>query len=46
MSLCPIDIIMITKLDGIIKVGTVISIKEQLDIPVKFIGVGECVDNL
>ncbi|MCW6083299.1 signal recognition particle-docking protein FtsY [Clostridium botulinum] len=46
MSACPIDGIILTKLDGITKVGTVISIKEQLDIPVKFIGVGECVDNL
>ncbi|NFV11372.1 hypothetical protein FDG09_00110 [Clostridium sporogenes] len=46
MSLCTIDSIMITKLDDIIKVGTEISIKEQLDIPVKLIGVGEGIEAL
>ncbi|NFC56111.1 signal recognition particle-docking protein FtsY, partial [Clostridium botulinum] len=35
MSACPIDGIILTKLDGTAKGGVVISIKDQLDIPVK-----------
>ena len=35
-----------TKLDGTAKGGIVISIKHELGIPVKFIGVGEKVDDL
>lgn len=38
--------IVLTKLDGTAKGGVVISIKEELDVPVKFIGVGEQVDDL
>lgn len=46
MDACPIDGIVLTKLDGTAKGGVIISIKTQLDIPVKFIGVGEGIDDL
>lgn len=46
MAICPIDGIILTKLDGTAKGGIVISIKKQLDIPVKYIGVGEGIDDL
>ncbi|KEI01438.1 signal recognition particle-docking protein FtsY [Clostridium botulinum] len=45
-EVCPIDGIVITKLDGTAKGGVIIAIKHQLDIPVKFIGVGEGIDDL
>ena len=38
--------IVLTKLDGTAKGGVVLAIKEGLDVPVKFIGVGEQVDDL
>lgn len=38
--------IVLTKLDGTAKGGIVIAIKNELDIPVKFIGVGEHLDDL
>ncbi|MDQ5983698.1 MAG: Signal recognition particle receptor FtsY [Eubacteriales bacterium SKADARSKE-1] len=38
--------IALTKLDGTAKGGVVLSIKDELDIPVKFIGVGEQIDDL
>lgn len=38
--------IVLTKLDGTAKGGVVVSIKNELDIPVKFIGVGEQIDDL
>jgi len=38
--------IILTKLDGTAKGGIVIGIKHQLDIPVKFIGVGEKIEDL
>ena len=46
MAICPIDGIILTKLDGTAKGGVVISIKKQLDIPVRYIGVGEGIDDL
>jgi fused signal recognition particle receptor len=46
MEACPIDGIILTKLDGTAKGGVIISIKTQLNIPVKFIGVGEGIDDL
>ena len=46
MEVCPIGGIILTKLDGTAKGGIVISIKKQLNIPVKYIGVGEGVDDL
>ncbi len=38
--------IVLTKLDGTAKGGVVVSIKNDLDIPVKYIGVGEQIDDL
>lgn len=38
--------IVLTKLDGTAKGGIVFSIKNELDIPVKFIGVGEKIDDM
>lgn len=38
--------IVLTKLDGTAKGGIVLSIKEELGVPVKFIGVGEQIDDL
>ena len=38
--------IVLTKMDGTAKGGIVLSIKDQLNIPVKFIGFGEQVDDL
>ena len=46
MEVCPIDGIILTKLDGTAKGGVVISIKNTLKIPVKYIGVGEGIDDL
>lgn len=46
MEICTIDGIILTKLDGTAKGGVVISIKNQLNIPVKYIGVGEGIDDL
>ncbi|HZK27430.1 MAG TPA: signal recognition particle-docking protein FtsY [Thermoclostridium sp.] len=41
-----VDGIVLTKLDGTAKGGIVVSIKSELNIPVKFIGVGEQIDDL
>ncbi len=38
--------IVLTKLDGTAKGGIVLAIKEELDIPVKYIGLGERIDDL
>ena len=38
--------IILTKLDGTAKGGIVLSIKSELDIPVRYIGVGEGIDDL
>jgi len=38
--------LVLTKLDGTAKGGIVFSIKKELDIPVKFIGVGEQIDDM
>lgn len=38
--------IILTKLDGTAKGGAVISIKEKLGLPVRFVGVGEGIDDL
>ena len=46
MEACPIDGIILTKLDGTAKGGVVISIKQALNIPVRYIGVGEGIDDL
>lgn len=46
MEACPIDGIILTKLDGTAKGGVVISIKQTLNIPVRYIGVGEGIEDL
>lgn len=46
MEACPIDGIILTKLDGTAKGGVVISIKRALNIPVRYIGVGEGIEDL
>ena len=46
MEVCPIDGIILTKLDGTAKGGVVISIKNTLKIPVRYIGVGEGIDDV
>ncbi|WP_244833195.1 signal recognition particle-docking protein FtsY [Clostridium sp. BJN0001] len=46
MKVCKIDGIILTKLDGTAKGGVVISIHQSLNIPVKYIGVGEGIDDL
>ena len=38
--------IILTKLDGTAKGGVVLSVKSELDLPVKFIGVGEGIDDM
>jgi fused signal recognition particle receptor len=38
--------IILAKLDGTAKGGAIFSIKKKLDLPVKFIGVGEKLDDL
>ena len=38
--------IVLTKLDGTARGGVVLTIREELDVPVKFIGVGEGMDDL
>jgi len=45
-EVCPIDGLILTKLDGTAKGGIVISIKHVLNIPVKLIGVGENIEDL
>lgn len=45
-EVAPISGIVLTKLDGTAKGGIVISIKNELGIPVKLIGVGEQIDDL
>lgn len=41
-----LDGIVLTKLDGTARGGVVIGIKEELNIPIKYIGVGEQIDDL
>ena len=41
-----IDGIILTKLDGTAKGGIAIAIQNELNVPVKFIGVGEKIDDL
>ena len=45
-SVAPITSLILTKLDGTAKGGVIFSIKKELDLPVKFIGVGEGMDDL
>ena len=46
MEVCPVDGIVLTKLDGTAKGGIVISIKNTLNIPVRYVGVGEGINDL
>ena len=41
-----IDGVILTKLDGTAKGGIAVAIQSELDIPVKYIGVGESIDDL
>jgi fused signal recognition particle receptor len=45
-EICDITGIVLTKLDGTAKGGIVIAIKNELNIPIRFIGVGEGIDDL
>jgi fused signal recognition particle receptor len=45
-ELCEVDSIILTKFDGSSKAGTVFSIAHKLKIPVKFLGVGEKMEDL
>ena len=38
--------LVLTKLDGTAKGGVILSIRRELDIPVKFVGVGEGIDDM
>ncbi|HYJ79649.1 MAG TPA: signal recognition particle-docking protein FtsY, partial [Longimicrobiaceae bacterium] len=42
----PLTGIVLTKLDGTAKGGIVVALKEEFDLPVKFVGVGETMDDL
>jgi fused signal recognition particle receptor len=43
---CGVTGVVLTKLDGTAKGGVVIGIKDQLGLPIKFVGVGEQIDDL
>jgi len=45
-EVCELDGVILTKLDGTAKGGVVISICKTLDVPVRFVGVGEGIDDL
>lgn len=45
-KITPINSIVLTKLDGSAKGGVIIGINKELGIPVKFVGVGEGIDDL
>lgn len=42
----PVTGLIVTKLDGTAKGGVAVAIQRQLGIPIKYIGVGESVDDL
>ncbi len=45
-QVAPVDGVVLTKLDGTAKGGIAIAIQSELNIPVKFIGIGEKIDDL
>lgn len=45
-SVTKVNALAITKLDGTAKGGVVIGVSDQLSVPVKYIGVGEAIDDL
>jgi len=46
MDVCSLDGVILTKLDGTAKGGVVVSICKTLGVPVRFVGVGEGIDDL
>ncbi|HEY5560183.1 MAG TPA: signal recognition particle-docking protein FtsY [Clostridiaceae bacterium] len=46
MEVCTIDGLILTKLDGTAKGGVVLSIKNTLNLPVRYIGIGEGIEDL
>jgi len=42
----PVTGLVVTKLDGTAKGGVVVAVREAMGIPVKFVGVGEGIDDL
>jgi fused signal recognition particle receptor len=42
----PITGLVVTKLDGTARGGVVVAVHEAIDVPVKFLGVGEDIDDL
>lgn len=46
MNITPISGIILTKIDGTAKGGIVVSIAKELGVPIKFLGVGESLDDL
>ncbi|HET6266952.1 MAG TPA: signal recognition particle-docking protein FtsY, partial [Acidobacteriota bacterium] len=46
MNITPISGIILTKIDGTAKGGIVVRIAKELGVPIKFLGVGEAVDDL
>ena len=45
-EVAPLTGIVLTKMDGTAKGGIAVAIQSELDIPVKYIGVGEQIDDL
>jgi fused signal recognition particle receptor len=45
-SAIPITGIVLTKLDGTAKGGVIVSIKDQLNLPIKLVGTGEGLDDI
>jgi len=46
MDAVPVTGIVLTKLDGTAKGGIVIAVERQLEVPVKFVGLGEGMSDL
>jgi fused signal recognition particle receptor len=42
----PVTGLVVTKLDGTARGGVVVAVHEAIDVPVKFLGVGEAVSDL
>jgi fused signal recognition particle receptor len=42
----PVTGLVVTKLDGTARGGIVVAVHEAIDVPVKFLGVGEAADDL
>lgn len=45
-AICPLTGLILTKLDGTAKGGIVCAIKDELGVPVRYVGVGEGIDDL